>query len=321
MSNSHFLIVLRIAAMLAPRGGVSMDHLEYRVGRFTLRPFRQLLDAGLPVPVGRKALELLSVLARAEGALVTKDELMAAVWPKAIVEDNAIQVHITALRKVLGPDAELLSTVHGLGYRLAAPFLTAACSSGGEGNPIPVSSAASLHAVLSIYPIDRAALGSNTAVLATGNTTLANVPVGTVLPLRQSTVTTETNRVLPAPNSEAGGATLTFKGIQTVNGVTGPAFDLNVPGADPIAVTLEPDGTGGSNGDYAKISGKPADVLNYTMTPSWSADEPDVFTPIYAMGVTGFQTPPGGAPAQRAGANSHIPIRGTAFGVVAATKQ
>jgi DNA-binding winged helix-turn-helix (wHTH) protein/TolB-like protein len=96
-----------------------MDRLEYKIGRFTLKPHRQLLDAGVPVPIGRKALDLLSVLAKAEGALVTKDELMAAVWPKAIVEDNAIQVHIAALRKALGEDAELLSTVHGLGYRLA----------------------------------------------------------------------------------------------------------------------------------------------------------------------------------------------------------
>jgi DNA-binding winged helix-turn-helix (wHTH) protein/TolB-like protein len=96
-----------------------MEQLEYRVGRFTLRPFRQLLDNGAPVPIGRKALQLLSVLARAEGALVTKDELMAAVWPDVIVEDNAIQVHVAALRKVLGKDPELLSTSHGLGYTLA----------------------------------------------------------------------------------------------------------------------------------------------------------------------------------------------------------
>jgi DNA-binding winged helix-turn-helix (wHTH) protein/tetratricopeptide (TPR) repeat protein len=95
------------------------DRKEYRVGRFVLRPHRQLLDGEVPVAIGRKALELLSVLAEAEGDLVTKDELMAAVWPKAIVEDNAIQVHIAALRKLLGPDADRISTTHGLGYRLA----------------------------------------------------------------------------------------------------------------------------------------------------------------------------------------------------------
>src|SRR5215831_15226303 len=96
-----------------------MVKLEYKVGRFTLQPFRQLLEGDVPVAIGRKALDLLSVLARANGALVTKSELMGAVWPDVIVEENAIQVHITALRKVLGDDADLLTTVRGLGYRLA----------------------------------------------------------------------------------------------------------------------------------------------------------------------------------------------------------
>ncbi len=95
-----------------------MGGREYRVGRFTLQPFRQLLEGESPVSIGRKALEILSVLAQAEGALVTKDELMTAVWPNLVVEDNALQVQIAALRKLLGADAELLNTVHGFGYRL-----------------------------------------------------------------------------------------------------------------------------------------------------------------------------------------------------------
>jgi len=97
-----------------------MDCQEYRIGRFILQPHRQLLESGIPVSIRRKALELLSVLAKANGALVTKDELMAAVWPNAVVEDNALQVHIGSLRKLLYTDAGLLRTVHGFGYRLAA---------------------------------------------------------------------------------------------------------------------------------------------------------------------------------------------------------
>jgi TolB-like protein len=58
------------------------------------------------------------VLAEAEGALVTKDELMTAVWPNIIVEENAIQAHVSDLRKILDRDAELLCTVRRLGYRL-----------------------------------------------------------------------------------------------------------------------------------------------------------------------------------------------------------
>jgi DNA-binding winged helix-turn-helix (wHTH) protein len=97
-----------------------MDCQEYKVGRFVLQPYRQLLDGAIAVSAGRKALELLSVLCEAGGALVTKDELMAAVWPNAVVEDNALQVHIASLRRLLHADAGLLSTVHGFGYRLAA---------------------------------------------------------------------------------------------------------------------------------------------------------------------------------------------------------
>src|SRR6202007_2476560 len=48
----------------------------------------------------------------------TKDALMGRFWPGAIVEDNALQVHIAAIRKALGPDRGLLKTAFGRGYRL-----------------------------------------------------------------------------------------------------------------------------------------------------------------------------------------------------------
>ncbi len=91
---------------------------SYRIGRFTLQPYRELVRDSGPVPIGRKPLALLSALAEAGGELVTKDELVAAAWPKMIVDDNALQVHIAGLRKVLGSEADLLTTVRGLGYRL-----------------------------------------------------------------------------------------------------------------------------------------------------------------------------------------------------------
>lgn len=90
-------------------------------GRLTLQPGRQLLADGAPVPLGRKSLDILEVLAGAEGGLVTKDELMEAVWPGLIVEENAIQAHVAALRKALGGEAERLKTVRGFGYRLEVP--------------------------------------------------------------------------------------------------------------------------------------------------------------------------------------------------------
>lgn len=136
---------------------------EYRIGRFTLKPRRQLLDGAAPVPLGRKALDLLSVLAEARGALVTKDELMAAVWPNAIVEDNAIQVHIATLRKALGPDADLLTTAHGLGYRLAVTDVDPATSSPAAKVAHPPPETAT--AVRKRSPLAAVALGFITVVL------------------------------------------------------------------------------------------------------------------------------------------------------------
>src|SRR5262249_47232879 len=58
----------------------------------------------------------------ANGGLVTKDELMAKVWPGLTVEENNLQVHISALRKALdegGDSHSHIITVPGRGYRLA----------------------------------------------------------------------------------------------------------------------------------------------------------------------------------------------------------
>lgn len=113
-----------------------MAKQTYAVGRFTLEPRRQLLDCGRPVALGGKALDLLSVLAEAEGDLVTKDELMSAIWPDVVIEENAIQVHISALRKVLGDAAERIETVRGLGYRLVSSKVSAEKLTGIRPRPI-----------------------------------------------------------------------------------------------------------------------------------------------------------------------------------------
>jgi TolB-like protein len=61
-------------------------------------------------------------LVRSAGELVTKDEIMRRVWSRAIVEESTLQVHISAIRKALGPDRGLLKTVFGRGYRLTGSW-------------------------------------------------------------------------------------------------------------------------------------------------------------------------------------------------------
>src|SRR5689334_12776075 len=93
---------------------------EIPLGTLTLQPGRQLLADGAPVHLSRKPLDILSLLANAEGQLVTKDELIDAIWPGQVVEEGALHVHLVALRKALGAEAGRLKTVHGFGYRLDA---------------------------------------------------------------------------------------------------------------------------------------------------------------------------------------------------------
>ena len=79
---------------------------------------RELRSSGVPIPIGSRAFEIIETLARSGGRLVTKDDLMERVWPGVIVEDNTLQVHISAIRKALGADRDMLKTVPGRGYRL-----------------------------------------------------------------------------------------------------------------------------------------------------------------------------------------------------------
>ena len=99
-----------------------MGQEELVLGAFKLDPaHRRLSQQGQPIELKAKAFDILCVLAAAQGAIVTKDELMAKVWPGLVVEENNIQVHVSALRKVLSKDssgAVHLMTVSGRGYRL-----------------------------------------------------------------------------------------------------------------------------------------------------------------------------------------------------------
>ena len=79
---------------------------------------RELRSRGILVPLGGRAFEIVSVLVRSPTELVTKDHLMEQVWPGAIVGEGTLHVHISAVRKALGPDRVMLKTVSGRGYRL-----------------------------------------------------------------------------------------------------------------------------------------------------------------------------------------------------------
>ncbi len=79
---------------------------------------RELRVRGAMVPVGARAFEIIETLVQSAGQLVTKDELMHQIWPGAMVGENTLQVHISAIRKALGPRRSMLKTESGRGYRM-----------------------------------------------------------------------------------------------------------------------------------------------------------------------------------------------------------
>jgi predicted ATPase/DNA-binding winged helix-turn-helix (wHTH) protein len=103
---------------------VQTPQLIYEYEGWEIDPTRrELRVGGKPVFIGGRAFEIVEILVRSAGQLVTKDELMDRVWRGAIVEENTLQVHISALRKLLGGDRELLKTTSGRGYRLLGNWI------------------------------------------------------------------------------------------------------------------------------------------------------------------------------------------------------
>jgi DNA-binding winged helix-turn-helix (wHTH) protein/predicted ATPase len=83
----------------------------------------QISREGIPLELRPKAFAVLRHLAERPGQLVTKEDLLAAVWPETFVSDTVLKVCVNELRRALGEDAStpsVIQTVHRRGYRFIA---------------------------------------------------------------------------------------------------------------------------------------------------------------------------------------------------------
>lgn len=108
--------------------------LAYRFDPYRLLPQqRQLVGPQGPLRLGGRAFDLLLALVERRERTLSKDELIALVWPRLVVEDNNLAVQINQLRKLLGHTA--VATVPGRGYRFGWPVQVEG------GDPVDTSAA------------------------------------------------------------------------------------------------------------------------------------------------------------------------------------
>lgn len=93
----------------------------YRFEEFELNPARRTFARnGTLVSISPKAFEVLTYLVANPGRVVTKDELLKAVWPGSFVEESNLTQHVFALRKALGDKGGCIATIPGRGYQFTA---------------------------------------------------------------------------------------------------------------------------------------------------------------------------------------------------------
>lgn len=99
--------------------------MSLRFDRFRFDRANQRLEdeSGTSIPLNPKAFDVLAVLLERRGSLVSKDEILDAVWRDAHVGDGVLKVSIAEIRKALGDSPtspRFIQTVHRRGYRFVA---------------------------------------------------------------------------------------------------------------------------------------------------------------------------------------------------------
>jgi two-component system, OmpR family, response regulator len=111
-------LLARLRAVLRRTGRLSS--LVSQVGRLVVdEPAHRVMVNGTVVELGPTDFELLAVLARHAGQVLSKSRLLELVWGYEVVDENLVEVHVSILRRRLGEGgSDLIHTVRGVGYVL-----------------------------------------------------------------------------------------------------------------------------------------------------------------------------------------------------------
>lgn len=113
----------------------------YEFGPFRLEAAEnRLIYGGQQIPLPPRAFEMLVLLVRRSGHLVTKEELMEALWPNLAVEESNITQNVFLLRRALTDGSsgrDFIETVPRRGYRFIAPVKAIVPEPASPARPIP----------------------------------------------------------------------------------------------------------------------------------------------------------------------------------------
>jgi serine/threonine-protein kinase len=115
-----------LTVMLSPA-----ESIIYEFDSFRIDAGKRLLwnGGGEPIPLTPKVFDTLFYLVENAGKVIEKDELMSAIWPDTVVEENNLNKNISALRQILGEkrsEHRFIATVPGTGYKFVADVRTIA---------------------------------------------------------------------------------------------------------------------------------------------------------------------------------------------------
>lgn len=116
-------LVSRVKAVLRRAEPAAQE--EYRVGALYVCPAKHIVRAGdREIQLARKEFELLCLLLRSGGVVLTRDALLNQIWGYGFDgESRTVDVHIRGLRKKLGDAGGCIETVKGIGYKIGGADL------------------------------------------------------------------------------------------------------------------------------------------------------------------------------------------------------
>src|SRR5713101_3056650 len=128
-------------------------HRKLRFGPFELAIGERVLRRdGQVLPLGDRALDILTYLADRPGEVIAKQELIDHVWSDVTVEEGSLRVHVAAIRKALGDGKfgnRYIANIKGRGYSFVGTVVPLAASTESGNDYVALSKLGCLTAVFS----------------------------------------------------------------------------------------------------------------------------------------------------------------------------